>query len=76
MRRLTKAGRAPDDRKSCPENEQDGARPRARIQSGPNNAAKGGVLPPPTITGIASALPELLTATAAPEMTWLPLNVA
>jgi hypothetical protein len=29
----------------------------------------------PTIMAIASALPRLLTATAAPAMTWLPLNV-
>ena len=56
--------------------DQDGARPGARIQSGPSNAAKGGVPPPPTIMAIASALPRLLTATAAPAMTWLPLNVA
>ena len=56
--------------------EQDGAGPGARIQSGPSNAAKGGVPPPPTIMAIASALPRLLTATAAPAMTWLPLNVA
>eukprot|EP00964_Phaeocystis_antarctica_P105582 scaffold70577_cov31-Phaeocystis_antarctica.AAC.1 len=40
------------------------------------HAAKGGVLPPPTIMAIATALPGLLAATAAPEMTWLPLNVA
>ena len=56
--------------------DEDGARPRARIQSGPSHAAKGGVPPPPTIMAIASALPGLLTATAAPAMTWLPLNVA
>ena len=56
--------------------DQDGGRPGARIQSGPSNAAKGGVPPPPTINmAIASALPRLLTATAAPAMTWLPLNV-
>ena len=57
--------------------DQDGGRPGARIQSGPSNAAKGGVPPPPTIMAIASALPRLLTATAAPSMTWLPvpLNV-
>jgi len=30
----------------------------------------------PQIMAIASALPRLLTATAAPAMTWLPLNVA
>ena len=68
----------PDDRKSCPETNktEDGARPRVRIQSGPSNAAKGGVLPPPTIMAITTALPGLLAATAAPEMTWLPLNVA
>ena len=47
-----------------------------RIQSGPSHAAKGGVLPPPTIMAIATALPGLLAATAAPETTWLPLNVA
>ena len=58
-----------------PSTDPDGARPRARIQSGPSHAAKGGVPPPPTIMAIASALPGLLTATAAPEMTWLPLNV-
>ena len=36
---------------------------------------KGGAPPPPTIIAIASALPRLLMATAAPAMTWLPLNV-
>jgi len=56
--------------------DEDDARPRVRIQSGPSHAAKGGVLPPPTIMAIATALPGLLAATAAPEMTWLPLNVA
>jgi hypothetical protein len=55
--------------------EQDGAQPGARIQSGPSNAAKGGAPPPPTIMAIASALPRLLMAAAAPAMTWLPLNV-
>ena len=59
-----------------PRDEQDGCPSRARIQSGPSHAAKGGVLPPPTIMAIATALPGLLAATAAPEMTWLPLNVA
>jgi hypothetical protein len=54
---------------------QDGARPGARIQSGPSNAAKGGAPPPPTIMAIASALPRLLMAAAAPAMTWLPPNV-
>eukprot|EP00964_Phaeocystis_antarctica_P118513 scaffold82314_cov36-Phaeocystis_antarctica.AAC.1 len=53
---------------------QDGARPRVRIQSRPSHTAKGGVLPPPTIMAIATALPRLLTATAAPEMTWLRSN--
>jgi len=52
--------------------DQDGARPGARIQSGPSHAAKGGAPPSPTIMAIASALPRLLTATAAPAMTWLP----
>ena len=51
------------------------ARPSARIQSGPSHAAKGGAPPPPTIMAIATALPRLLMATAAPAMTWLPLNV-
>ena len=55
--------------------EQDGARPGARIQSGPSHAAKGGAPPPPTIMAIATALPRLLMAAAAPAMTWLPLNV-
>ena len=55
--------------------DQDGARPGAWIQSGPSHAAKGGAPPPPTIMAIASALPRLLMAAAAPEMTWLPLNV-
>jgi hypothetical protein len=32
--------------------------------------------PPPTIMAIATALPRLLMAAAAPAMTWLPLNVA
>jgi hypothetical protein len=31
--------------------------------------------PPPTIMAIATALPRLLMAAAAPAMTWLPLNV-
>eukprot|EP00964_Phaeocystis_antarctica_P069276 scaffold42066_cov67-Phaeocystis_antarctica.AAC.1 len=57
-----------------PSTNEDGARPRERIQSGPSRAAKGGAPPPPTIMAIATALPGLLTATAAPEMTWLPLN--
>ena len=55
--------------------DQDGARPGARIQSGPSHAAKGGAPPPPTIMAIATALPRLLMAAAAPAMTWLPLNV-
>eukprot|EP00964_Phaeocystis_antarctica_P026237 scaffold14769_cov81-Phaeocystis_antarctica.AAC.1 len=59
-----------------PSTDEDGCPSRARIQSGPSNAAKGGVLPPPTIMAIATALPGLLAATAAPELTWLPLNVA
>ena len=46
-----------------------------RIQSGPRHAAKGGVPLPPTIMAIASALPSLLTATAAPAVPWLSLNV-
>ena len=53
--------------------EQDGARPGARCADPvwtKRNAAKEGV--PPTIMAIASALPRLLTATAAPAMTWLP----
>ena len=54
----------------------DGARPGARIQSGPSHAAKGGAPRPPTIMAIATALPRLLMAAAAPAMTWLPLNVA
>jgi hypothetical protein len=55
---------------------RDGARPGVRIQSGPSHAAKGGAPPPPTIMAIAIALPRLLMASAAPAMTWLPLNVA
>ena len=55
--------------------EQDGARIGVRLQSGPSPAAKGGAPPPPTIMAIATALPRLLMATAAPAMTWLPLNV-
>ena len=31
--------------------------------------------PPPTIMAIATALPRLLMAAAAPAMSWLPLNV-
>ena len=31
--------------------------------------------PPPTIMAIATALPRLLMAAAAPAITWLPLNV-
>ena len=54
---------------------RDGARPGVRIQSGPSHAAKGGAPLPPTIMAIASALPRLLMAAAAPAMTWLPLNV-
>ena len=46
-----------------------------RIQSGPRHAAKGGVPLPPTIMAIASALSSLLTATAAPAVPWLSLNV-
>ena len=46
-----------------------------RIQSGPRHAAKVGVPLPPTIMAIASALPSLLTATAAPAVPWLSLNV-
>jgi hypothetical protein len=42
---------------------------------GPSHAAKGGAPPPPTIMAIATALPRLLMAAAAPAMTWLPLNV-
>ena len=56
--------------------DQDGARPGAQIQSGPSHAAKGGAPPPPTTMAIATALPRLLMAAAAPAMTWLPLNVA
>ena len=41
----------------------------------PRGQLKGGAPPPPAIMSIASALPRLLTATAAPAMTWLPLNV-
>ena len=37
---------------------------------------KGGAPPPPTIMAIATALPRLLMAAAAPTMIWLPLNVA
>ena len=47
-----------------PSTDQDGARPGARIQSGPSHAAKGGAPPPPTIMAIATALPRLLMATA------------
>ena len=36
---------------------------------------EGGAPPPPTIMAITTALPRLLKATAAPAMTWLPLNV-
>ena len=54
---------------------EDGARPGVRIQSGPSHAAKGGAPPPPTIMTIATALPRLLVAAAAPAMTWMPLNV-
>ena len=54
---------------------EDGARPGVRIQSVPSHAAKGGAPPPPTIMAIATALPRLLMAAAAPAMTWLPLNV-
>ena len=55
--------------------EQDGAQPGARIQSGPSHAARRGAPRPPTIMAIPTALPRLLMATAAPAMTWLPLNV-
>ena len=82
-----KAGRAPDVRPTNVGASLNGSRrlsipgqSRARIQSGPSppsHTAKGGVLPPPTISWLSSAHshPGLLTATAAPEMTWLPLNV-
>ena len=66
--RLTNVGAAPSQTRR-------GARPGARIQSGPSHAAKGGAPPPPTIMAIATALPRLLMAAAAPAMTWLPLNV-
>jgi len=72
---LTKAGRAPEERGFSPQPTQDGARPGARIQSGPSHAAKGGAPPPPIIMAIATALPRLLKAAAAPAITWLPLNV-
>ena len=36
---------------------------------------RGGAPPPPTIMAIATALPRLLMAAAAPAMAWLPLNV-
>jgi len=36
---------------------------------------RGGAPPPPTIMAIATALPRLLMAAAAPAMTWLPFNV-
>ena len=55
--------------------EQDDAQPGVRIQSGPSQAAMRGAPRPPTIMVIATALPRLLMATAAPAMTWLPLNV-
>ena len=55
--------------------EQDGAQPGVRIQSGPSPAARRGAPPAPPIMAIATALPRLLMATAAPAMTWLPLNV-
>jgi hypothetical protein len=60
---------APSRTRRCPR-----ARPGARIQSGPSNAAKGGAPPPPTIMAIATPLPRLLMAAAAPAMTWLPLK--
>ena len=59
----------------CPPAEQDGAQPGVRIQSGPSHAARRGAPRPPTIMAIPTALPRLLMATAAPAMTWLPLNV-
>ena len=37
---------------------------------------QGGDPPPPTIMAIATALPRLLMASAAPAITWLPLNFA
>ena len=49
--------------------------PAALIRSGPSHAAKGGVPPPPIIMVIARAFLGLLTATAAPAMPWLSLNV-
>jgi hypothetical protein len=77
MRRLTKAGHAPDQRGSSPEPNKTVPDP-VRGSSVPvwtNNAAKGGAPPPPAIMAIATALPRLLMAAAAPAMTWLPLNV-
>ena len=69
--RLTNVGAALNRSRRCPTPCAD----LARIQSGPSHAAKGGAPPPPTIMAIATALPRLLMATAAPAMTWLPLNV-
>ena len=41
-----------------------------------SHAARRGAPLPPTIMAIATALPRLLMAAAAPAITWLPLNVA
>ena len=66
--RLTNVGAAPSRIRRCPTRCTDPVWTKPRGQ--------GCAPPPPTIVAIASALPRLLTATAAPAMTWLPLNVA
>ena len=66
--RLTNVGAAPSRTRRCLTRCTDPVWTKTR-------AAKGGAPPPPTVMAIASVLPRLLMATAAPAMTWLPLNV-
>ena len=66
--RLTNVGAAPSRTRRCPTRCADPVWTKPRGQ--------GGAPPPPTIMAIASALPRLLMASAAPAITWLPLNVA
>ena len=76
VRRLTKAGHAPDQRGSSPEPNKTVPDPVRGSSLDQATRPRGGAPPPPTIMAIATALPGLLMAAAAPAMTWLLLNVA
>jgi len=67
--RLTNVGAALNRLRGCP------TRCADPVWTKQGGGGRGGA-PPPTIMAIASALPRLLMAAAAPAMTWLPLNVA